>query len=93
MYLAARFLNMDAATWDRQPFWAQRIYVQGLFIERPWQVKLELNPETWWSPLDEIWEQFGDLDQDTTTDNLEQANWVDNLPGVHVEYVNPNENG
>lgn len=60
--MVARFLGMDAETWDRQPYWAQRIYVEGLQLERPWQTKLDINPETWWSPLDASWETFGELD-------------------------------
>lgn len=53
---------MDAATWDRQPFWAQRIYMEGLSIERPWDHKPSPDPNSWWSPFGNSWESFGELD-------------------------------
>lgn len=56
---------MDAQTWDSQPYWAQRVYIEGLYIERPWQTRFEINPETfqitWSSSLDSQWETFGEL--------------------------------
>lgn len=52
LYLAARFLGMDAQTWDSQPYWAQKVYIEGLYTERPWQTKLDSDPATWFSTLD-----------------------------------------
>jgi hypothetical protein len=72
LYLAARFLGMDAKTWDSQPFWAQRVYAEGLHLERPWQVKLDINPETWWSPLDPSWEEFGELNMEDDSQELKE---------------------
>lgn len=55
---------MDAQTWDRQPFWAQRIYMEGLSIERPWDNKPSPDTETWWSSFGPSWETFGELNLD-----------------------------
>lgn len=60
--MVARYLYMDAATWDRQPFWAQRIYMEGLSIERPWDHKPSPDSNSWWSPFGDSWESFGELD-------------------------------
>lgn len=54
---------MDAKTWDSQPFWAQRIYREGLEWERPWDVKPSSDPRTWWTPLATVWENFGDIER------------------------------
>lgn len=53
---------MDAETWDRQPLWAQMLYREGLEIERPWDIKPSLDPQSWWTPLADRWDDFGDLD-------------------------------
>lgn len=63
---------MDAETWDRQPFWAQRIYMEGLFAERPWDIKPSPDPKTWWSPLSPIWDNFGQLDITDSEQTLDE---------------------
>ena len=78
--MVARFLHMDAETWDRQPYWAQRIYLEGLEIERPWTIKLSENPQEWWSPLDKSWENFGEIEplnnepQDDAGNSVNESN-------------------
>lgn len=73
---------MDAQTWDSQPYWAQRIYLEGLFIEEPWKIQLTPDPETWWSPLDSVWDSFGELDltPHTTIQSEEDVTFDDDQP-------------
>lgn len=96
---------MDAQTWDRQPYWAQRIYVEGLLTEKPWETKLDMDSGDSWSPLNSEWETFGDLPLDLDADTAEQSpdeqldttneeQW-NKLPGpeafgAHIRYANTN---
>lgn len=61
--MVMRYLGIDAEKWDRLPLWVQRIYREGLEYERPWDEKPDRNPQSWWSPLDEIWSTFGELEK------------------------------
>lgn len=85
--MAARFLGMDAQTWDRQPYWAQRIYAEGLHLERPWQVRLNINPETWWSPLDPAWDEFGVLNipDESSNHHTVDDETIEEAPRVRLE--------
>lgn len=74
---------MDAATWDRQPYWAQFIYMQGLNAEKPWLVRLTPHPDGWVNPFDEIEESFAEINLLETEDEDEQSSEtepVDTLP-------------
>jgi hypothetical protein len=52
---------MDAETWDSQPYWAQRIYAEGLLTEKPWEIQMDESGQPY-SPLNTAWDSFGDLD-------------------------------
>lgn len=56
-------MNIDAQEWDRLPVWVQRIYREGLEYERPWEHKPDRDPASWWTPLSEVWDSFGDLEE------------------------------
>lgn len=77
---------MDAQTWDSQPYWAQRVYTEGLYTERPWQTKLDSDPATWFSTLDLQWETFGEL-KNATIDQQEANTGIDETTEDDEEFI------
>lgn len=59
---------MDAETWDRQPYWAQRIYAEGLLTEKPWETKID-DSGTWTSGLNSAWDNFGELSSEAAVND------------------------
>lgn len=81
---------MDAQTWDSQPYWAQRVYIEGLYTERPWQTKLDADSATWFSSLDLQWETFGEL-KNVTIDQQQDNVGIDELHILDKELIDEEE--
>lgn len=85
---------MDAQAWDSQPYWAQRVYMEGLYTERPWQTRFEINPETfqitWSSSLDLQWETFGEL-KNVTIDQQQDTVGIDESHVSDKEVIDEEE--
>lgn len=74
---------MDAQTWDRQPYWAQLVYLEGLQLEKPWLIRLNPHPDTWLNPFEDEWESFADVNLLETKSTDEQSGESEPVDRVH----------